>query len=118
MSSELSAELCGYLKYCGLSQRMMARCRSDTRMYHDLGLYGEIAEGYMDALAENYHADMSGFEFERFFPPEFEGDDSLISALLSIVPLAGYLARRRREYEPLTLATIESVLRSKHWPEL
>ncbi|MGJ9418323.1 hypothetical protein ACHAC9_11230 [Massilia sp. CMS3.1] len=84
-------------------------------MYHDLGLYGDIAEAYMEELAYHYHVDMSGFEFDKFFPPEFAGKNALLAAVFSILPFAGYVARRRSEYLPLTLTMIESVLRAKQW---
>jgi hypothetical protein len=115
MASELSIELREYLKRCGLSKRKIAQCSGNTRMYHDLGLYGDIAEAYMEVLADHYHVDLSGFEFDKFFPPEFAGKNTLIGALLSIVPFAGYVTRQRGEYLPLTLEMIESVMRAKQW---
>ena len=116
MASELSIELREYLKRCGLSENRIAQCSGSTRMYHDLGLYGDIAEVYMGVLADHYHVDLSGFEFEKFFPPEFAGRNMLARVLLWIVPFAGNAARRRREYLPLTLEMIDRVMRSKRWP--
>jgi hypothetical protein len=84
-------------------------------MYHDLGLYGDIAEAYMEELTVHYHVDLSGFEFDKFFPPEFAGKNALLSALSSILPFAGYVARQRGEYSPLTLTMMESVMRAKRW---
>lgn len=115
MENKLSRELRGYLKHCGLSERKIAQCRSSTRMYHDLGLYGDIAEAYMEVLADQYRVDLGGFEFDKFFPPEFAGKNPLVAALLSIVPFAGYVARQRGEYLPLTLGMIENLMRDKHW---
>lgn len=115
MANELSIELRECLKRCGLSERKIARCNGNTRMYHDLGLYGDIAEAYMEELADHYHVDLSGFEFDKFFPPEFAGKNALLAALFSILPFAGYLARQRGEYLPLTLTMMESVMRAKQW---
>lgn len=115
MTSELSIELREYLKRCGLSKSKMAQCRGSTRMYHDLGIYGDIAEAYMEVLAEHYHVDLSGFEFDKFFPPEFAGKNAFIGALFSIVPFAGYVARQRGEWLPLTLERIDRAIRSKRW---
>jgi hypothetical protein len=115
MTSELSIELQEYLKHCGLSERRIAQCSGNTRMYHDLGLYGDIAETCMEVLADHYHVDLTGFEFDSYFPPEFAGKNALISIFLSIVPFAGYLARQRGKYSPLTLEMIENVMRAKQW---
>ena len=115
MASELSVELREYLKRCGLSESKIAQCSGSTRMYHDLGLYGDIAEAYMGVLADHYHVDLSGFEFEKFFPPEFAGTNMLTRALLWIVPFAGNAARGSSEHLPLTLEMIDGVMRSKRW---
>lgn len=115
MASELSAELRGYLKHCGLSESRIAQCSGSTRMYHDLDLYGDIAEAYIEVLAERYHVDLRGFEFEKFFPHEFAGKGVLARALLWVLPFAARVARQRNEYLPLTLERIDRALRSKRW---
>lgn len=115
MANELSAELREYLKRCGLSESKIEQCNGSTRMYHDLGLYGDIAEAYVEVLASHYHVDLSGFEFEKFFPPEFAGKNALTGALLSIIPFAGYVARLRGKWLPLTLERVGRAIRSKRW---
>ena len=115
MASELSIELREYLKRCGLSERKIAQCSNSTRMYHDLDLYGDIAEAYMEVLAEDYHVDLSGFEFERFFPPEFAGKNAFTRVLLSIMPFAGSVVRKYGEWLPLPLERIDQAIRSKRW---
>jgi hypothetical protein len=84
-------------------------------MYHDLGLYGEVAEGYMEVLAEHYRVDLSGFEFREFVPLEFEGGNPLIRVLLWIVPFAGDAVRQRGQWMPLTLERVDRAIRSKRW---
>lgn len=115
MASELSLELREYLKHCGLPANKIAQCSSDTRMYHDLGLYGDIAEAYMEVLAERYHVDLNGFEFEKFFPREFAGKSALTRALLWILPFASKAVRQRDEYLPITLEKIDRAIRSRRW---
>ena len=115
MENELSIELREYLKLCGLSKNKIAQCTADTRMYHDLGLYGDIAEACMEELADHYHVDLSNFEFHKFFPPEFAGKNVLVMVLFSILPIFGYVIRRRGEYLPLTLQMIEDSMHAKHW---
>jgi len=112
---ELPPEVRDYLKLCGLAERRLAQCSGSTRMYHDLGLYGDIAEAYMEALVDHYHVDLSGFEFEKFFPAEFVGKNVLTRTLLWLVPFAGSATRQRVEYLPLTLKMIDRLMRTKHW---
>ena len=115
MGSELSIEVREFLRRCGLSESKIAQCSGSTRMHHDLDLYGDIAEAYMGVLADQYHVDLNGFEFEKFFPPEFAGKSMVTRALLWAVPFAGNAARQRQEYLPLTLEMIDRVMRSKQW---
>ena len=84
-------------------------------MYLDLGLYGDIAEAWIGVLADQYHVDLSGFEFEKFFPPEFAGKSMLTRALLWIVPFAGKASRQRDEYLPLTLEMVDGAIRARKW---
>lgn len=111
--NELSASLRDYLERCGLPKRKLVRCNRNTRMYHDLGLYGDIAEAYLGVLVDHYGVDLSGFEFEKFFPPEFAGKNTLTRTLLWLIPFAGSVARRRDNYLPLTLEMIDRAIRSK-----
>lgn len=115
MMSELSIELREYLKRCGLPESKIAQCSGSTRMYHDLGLYGDIAEAYMEVLAEHYRVDLSGFEFDKFFPHEFAGKNVLTRVLLWITPFASNAARQRGEWLPLTLERLDRAIRSKRW---
>jgi hypothetical protein len=117
VENELSIELRDYLKKCFLSKRKVAQCNCNTRLYHDLGVYGEIAECWIERLIVDYHVDLSGFEFEKFFPPEFEGEDMLTCTVLWLVPFAAAIVRRRKRdtYLPLTLGMIDNMIHTKKW---
>lgn len=115
MTNDLSIELREYLTRCGLPQTKIAQCNASTRMYHDLGLYGDIAQAYMEVLADHYHVDLSGFEFQTFFPEEFEGKTLLTRVLFSLIPFASHMARRRGEWLPLTLERVDRAILSKRW---
>lgn len=88
---------------------------AEQRMYYDLGLYGDIAEDYMEELTDHSHVDLSGFAFDKFFPPESAGKNALLGALFSILPFVGYVARQPNEYLPLTLKMMENAMRAKQW---
>lgn len=115
MAGELSIDLREYLKRCGLSESKIAQCNGGTRLYHDLGLYGDSAEACIAVLADQYHVDLSGFEFERFFPVEFVGGNVVTRTLLWLVPFASKAVRQRGEYLPITLRMIDDAMRIKRW---
>lgn len=108
-----------FLKHCGVRKRLIAQSTSETRLYHDLGLYGDVAEASMEALEERYSVDMSQFRFERYFPPEFIGNSNFRSLIYSAIPLLGHLHRRRNRsnYKPLNLAVVDEVIKAKRWLE-
>ena len=114
--SKLPLLLVNFLKMGGIRQSQIDKCDLDTRLYHDLGVYGEAAEDCMAVLAETYQVDLTNFDFEVYFPPEYPGKTGLSRALLWQIPFARYFAEKNANYEPLTLAMIETIIHSKQWP--
>lgn len=107
-----------YLRACGLSTRKISRLTMDSRLYHDLGIYGDEAEGCMEALQTEFGVDMSGFDFSDYFPPEFPGRNGLTATLIAFLPLS---VRRRFvhancTYKPFTLVMLQDALQAKRWP--
>lgn len=39
----------------------------DTRLYEDLRIYGDDAEEFLVAFAENFNVDITQFRFDRYF---------------------------------------------------
>ncbi|MDR4517580.1 MAG: DUF1493 family protein [Nitrosomonas sp.] len=111
MNKQLSNELRNYLGRCGLSVKEIECCTHETRMYHDLGIYGDIAETCMSVLEDYYHVDLSDFEFEKFFPPEFIGKNMFTRSFLWFFPFMGNTIRKHGKYLPLTLRMIEAALK-------
>lgn len=118
MDNNLSLELCEYLKECGFSRKIIEKCTSNTRMYHDLGVYGDVAEGCVEVLRDRYHVDMSRFEFDKYFPQEFIGKNPFIRTLLWVAPFLGRATRRHGKYSALTMRMVESAIRAKRWSEV
>lgn len=104
-----------YLRRCGLSENELIKCNMDTRLYQDLGVYGDVAESYVEVLSNHYGVDMSGFEFDDFFPPEFDGRNWIASFFLWIFPLLGYMVRRRKKYHAFTLRKLENIISVGRW---
>lgn len=87
----------------------------NTSLYHDLGMYGDTALENIEQLQEKFGVDLSGFDFDKYFPPEFEGRNRFEAYLITFVPFLGTILRRRRTYASLTLEMINSSIRTKRW---
>jgi hypothetical protein len=100
-----------WLQKCGVSRRVLSRCAPETRIYHDLGAYGEVAEAWLELLQSDYGVELQDFDFQSHFPPEFEGQNALARTLFWLVPFAGAVARSRKGYSPVTLRKIDEAFR-------
>jgi hypothetical protein len=113
MNDELSTQIQAYLRTCGTSSKSIATYTRETRLWHDLGIYGDVAEANLECLNECFGVDLSEFDFERYFPFEFIGKTLLSSVLIRFVPFLGDYLRRHGNYTPLTLGMIDDAINSK-----
>lgn len=102
---------------CGISSTRIRRLRLSSRLYQDLGVYGDEAEAYMETLADQFGVDMTGFTFAQYFPEEFPGRHFTTAMLLAFVSMS---LRKRflhpdHQYEPLTLEMIQTALETGRW---
>lgn len=109
--------LVSYLRECGISTRKISRLTLDSRLYHDLGIYGDEAEGCMEALQTEFGVDMSGFDFSDYFPPEFPGRNGLTATLITFLPLSvrRLYVHADSNYKPVTLTMLRDALIAKRW---
>lgn len=114
-TNDLSDEVKGYLTYCGLSKNKIRNAKKDTRLYHDLGIYGDVAELYVESLIDKYEVDMSSFDFEKYFPLEFIGETAFQKVMYWAIPFLGLKARKTQKFKPLTLSMIEKTIETKQW---
>ena len=110
-SSNLPEELKAYLAKCGFSASEIAKCRLETRLYQDLGIYGDIAESYMEVLADSFNVDLSGFLFDKYFPLEFSGDSSFTRFLTTYIPWGKWIYHKNHSYNPMTLEMILNAIK-------
>ena len=47
-----------FLVEAGCSESARSKCTLDTRLYHDLGVYGDEANDYMQTLSERFGVDL------------------------------------------------------------
>jgi hypothetical protein len=112
----LSPVVSEYLSACGLPQKTVAHCTRSTRLFHDLNIYGEVAETCIDTLTSKYGVDLKDFVFEKYFPEEFSSGSAFKSFLVWIIPLAKQYMHNHSKYEEINIEMIERALHTKRWP--
>ena len=112
---KLPAPVSDWLARCGTSPSTSRTCRIETRLFHDLGLYGDIAEAYMEELVTAYGVDLKDFRFEKYFPAEFAGNSALSKFLITYIPFFRHILIDPLKYEPITLEMIHKSIKSKKW---
>jgi hypothetical protein len=110
-------ELAEYLHACGMSKRKLKRVSLDCRLYHDLGIYGDEAAGYMEALQKEFGVDMQNFRFDDYFPEEFPGRSWASAVLYTFLPpsLRKRCVRSDSNFLPLTLRMLQAALHTRRW---
>jgi hypothetical protein len=115
--TNLPPVLLEWLKECGTSIHTIRTCRLETKLFHDLGLYGEIAEAYLETLVSVYGVDMQDFRFEKYFPAEFAGDTALTKFLITYLPFGRRIFIDPLKYTPITLGEIYHSIECGKWAE-
>ena len=119
LDAEFSDILVAYLEKCGCSKRSIHKYNLETRLYHDLRIYGDVAEGFIEVLSGEFGVDISDFYFHAYFPVECPSKTFLGGILMSLTP---HWIRRRyvhpdKQFRPLTLRMIQTALIEKRWVE-
>ena len=86
-----------------------------TRLCHDLGIYGEEAEDYLEVLRTQYQVDLSSFEFTKYFPEERPYKSFAERIVFDFLPFGLWFASRKESWQPLTLAMIDAAISTKKW---
>jgi len=96
----------------------LSKCKAATRLYHDLALYGEDAEYFMEDLTDVFSIDFSNFEFEKYFPYEYSPEeDGYLSLFFNFTPRDKWAFRNngRSKYLPISLKMIDMLIKTKEW---
>ena len=82
-----------------------------SRLYHDLGIYGDDACEMLEEVREKFGVDFTGFDFSRYFPNETDG---------SILPLFKMFGYKGRRFTGFPVGHLRAVAASGRWfePEL
>lgn len=100
----------------GERRRRVSSAVLESRLFHDLGMYGDIAEAYLEFLREQYEVSTDNFHFDDYFPQEFIGKNWLERILFWIWPVD------RKKFNaslflPLTLRDVATAIEEGHWSE-
>lgn len=119
-----------FLKKARFSEKEIALLTYDTRLFHDLDLFGDTAEDVLEILQREFNVDMSSFNFDKYFPAEFSKDVKYIDKLntllffkLNAIARKHFLSIKEKvdeiyvNYHPITLRMIEMSIMEKRWVE-
>jgi len=81
-----------------------------SSLERDLGLTGDDAAYFMEACFEQFHVEVSDFDFPRYFVEERAPGPFLLLASLVFKPV-----RKRYEREPVTVAMLQRAIDIGAW---
>jgi Protein of unknown function (DUF1493) len=113
-SADLSTDLRDCLAWLGISSEKIQACNRATRVWQDLGVYGEIADDFLEELSKCHQIDLSQFDPTRYYPTEFAGNGLFSRIFIPFIPFLDNYLRKRRVFAPLTLGMIDDAIVSKH----
>jgi hypothetical protein len=99
-----------FIDECGLNKYYSGKSNLNVRLYHDLNIYGDIAESYIEILRDNHNVDVSQFNFHDYFPPEFSGNSQLKKIMFSLIPFLRAKFEDKKEYLPFTFHMINEAI--------
>ncbi len=99
-----------FIEECGLSKYYSGKSDLKVRLYHDLNIYGDIAESCIETLRDDYSVDVSQFNFHDYFPPEFAGGSLFQRIVLSLLPCLRVMFEEKRDYLPFTFQMINEAI--------
>lgn len=115
--AKLSKELVQYLTLCGYSESQINGYTLNTKLYHELGVYGDEALEYISNLEGAFGVDLSSFVFEEYFPDEFPGKTKGQKVLYWFFPWLSRNTQTSKVYKPVTLNMVEQSILNKKWLE-
>ena len=99
-----------FIKDSGLSDYYKSNSDLELRLYHDLGIYGDIAESCIETLNDRYGVDVSSFEFDNYFPEEFSGKSQFQKVLFSLIPFLRASKEDKSDFKPLTFLMLKNAI--------
>jgi len=102
-----------FLLAVGLSRRTISRSSLDTSFYHDLNIYGDEADPIIEEMERRI--DMSSFNVDLYFPPEFPGGNFISNMIYRVTPKFHKALGLKEKYLRLTFADVMKALEIGGW---
>lgn len=102
-----------FLSAAGISKKNIARADAHTRFYHDLNIYGDEAEPIVEELEQRI--DISSFNPNLYFPPEFPGENSFTWVAYWAIPFSHRIFKLKDKYKPLNFSDVMAALERGRW---
>ncbi|MCL1137726.1 DUF1493 family protein [Shewanella pneumatophori] len=99
-----------FINDSGLSDYYKSNSDLELRLYHDLNIYGDIAESCIETLSDNYGVDISSFRFGDYFPEEFSGKSHFQKMLFSLIPFLRASKEDKADFKPLTFLMLKNAI--------
>ena len=97
-----------FLEESGLNKYYKDDESLNIKLYHDLNIYGDIAESYIELLSDKYNVDVSRFCFSDYFPEEFPGDSFFQSFLYSVATFLKTRHNSKKKFKAFTFFNIKN----------
>ena len=98
---------------CGYKISHVDRLDRSTRLFYDLNIYGDIAESCLEEFVKEFGVDVSLFNFEDYFPFEFDKFYLLDIWLIFYIPYLRKKYFNDYKYKDLTLGDLEGAIKTK-----
>jgi hypothetical protein len=111
MSAVISPLIVRHFRRCGYSEKTIATFTGETRLFQDIGIFGDNAYDELNLLRKEFDIDFSAFEFKKYFPGNFGVEPLILMTFWN----SKWADRIKRRYPPITLSMLDEVIQKKKW---
>lgn len=102
-----------FLLAAGISKRVLAKSSLETCFYHVLNIYGDESDPILEEMERRI--DISSFNVDLYFPPEFPGKNFLSNMFYRFTPHLHGILGLKEKYRPLTFGDVMKALERGTW---
>jgi len=99
---EINQKLIEFLEEFNPSKKPVTK---NTRLYHDMNVYGDEADELITAYSKKFNVDISAFRFSDYFP--VEGDSFLYNLI------RGILRKPKKELKEFPIKNLQEGIENK-----
>jgi hypothetical protein len=107
----LGPSVTDFLMRCGYRDDQLAQFTRETRLLHDMGLFGDDVDDELSILSTEFSVDLSTFQMRKYFPGETGWDHFILTFFKN----TSWGHRVMQKYSPITLDMIDQAIANKKW---